>query len=104
LISAGPTQTPAKKEQQCRVNSKQKAVVRRAMEAVNAQNLAAFDEIMAPNYVRHSQATPPPMQEIKGVDGFKAFLKTNFATFPDWKETIDQEGKRGRKKGPDTFN
>ncbi|MGD2108044.1 MAG: ester cyclase [Phycisphaerae bacterium] len=51
------------------------------VDAVNARNLSALDDIIAPNYVRHCQATPDV--HVRNLDEFKRFLETDFAAVPD---------------------
>jgi steroid delta-isomerase-like uncharacterized protein len=58
-----------------------KAIVRRNAEAINSRDLAGIDSTMAVNLVRHSQATPEV--DVRSVDDFKAFLKTDWAAVPD---------------------
>jgi steroid delta-isomerase-like uncharacterized protein len=71
------------------IEAKNKAIIERVYEeGVNKQNPDAWDEIIAPDYVRHCQAMPPEQQEIHGLEEMKAFLKENFTTFPDWHEEI----------------
>lgn len=66
-----------------------KEIVRRVMaEGVNRGDLEVFREMLAPGYVRHSQATTE-MPEIHGVEEMLAFLRWNFTAFPDWHEEID---------------
>jgi len=66
-----------------------KAVVRHVHEQVNKGNIAVFDEVVAPSYARHCQAMPPPLQEIRGVEPLKKFVKENLASFPDWQDKIE---------------
>lgn len=56
---------------------------------INVQNIAYIDSILAENYVRHSQSSPPGMQEISEKATFLKFLEINFDTFPDWNESIE---------------
>lgn len=49
--------------------------------ALNDRDLDALDALLAPDLVRHSQATPDV--EIRSLDDFKDFLRTDFATVPD---------------------
>jgi len=66
-----------------------KKLVREIIEtAVNTGDLEAFRAVLAPDYVRHSQATTP-MPEIRGVEEMLAFLRGSYATFPDWHETVE---------------
>lgn len=59
-------------------------------EGVNKQNPDAWDEVLTEDYVRHCDAMPPGMQEMKGIETMKGFLKEHFAAFPDWHEEITQ--------------
>ena len=63
-----------------------KEIVRRNAEAINARDLPGIDATMAPGLVRHSQATPGP--DMTSLDEFKAFLETDWASFPDSRITI----------------
>ena len=58
-----------------------KATVNRAAEIVNARDFDRLGEVIAPNYVRHSQATPGLV--IESIGDFRAFLEQDSATFPD---------------------
>ncbi len=63
-----------------------KATVRRMLEGLSAGDVAAFTDALAPNYIRHCQAMPPELQEIRGRDVMHAWLLSNYATFPDYRE------------------
>jgi len=64
---------------------KNKALVRRLVEALNTQNWAVLDEVMAPDYVDH-YALPG---QKPGREGYKeAFINTPNA-FPDFQFTIE---------------
>lgn len=65
-----------------------KQLVRHAITAgVNGADLDVFREVLHPDYARHSQATTD-MPEIRGVEQMLEFLRTTFATFPDWHEDV----------------
>ena len=51
------------------------AVVRQAHAALAAGDLEGFKSALAPNYVRHCQAMPPELQEIRGTETFLAFIE-----------------------------
>lgn len=51
-----------------------KALVQRIHSEVSNGNLAIFDEVLSPDYVRHCQAMPPELQEIRDTEVFKAFV------------------------------
>ena len=66
-----------------------KAAVRQALERVSAGDVDGFVSVLAPTYVRHCQAMPPPMQELRGPDAMGAWLQANQATFPDYREDVE---------------
>jgi predicted ester cyclase len=63
-----------------------KAVVRAFVAAINAQDWARLDELVAPDFIRHSHAAGTP--EVRSRDDLKRFLKRELETFPDAHETI----------------
>ena len=76
---------------ECEVTSqeeKNKATVKRIHEEASKGNLAIFDEVLAPNYVRHCQAMPPELQEITGKDTFLAFVADWIKAVPDLNDEI----------------
>jgi len=52
-------------------------------------NMAAFDEVLAPNYVRHCQAMPPDLQEMHGGAQLKEFVGEFISAVSDFSETFD---------------
>jgi steroid delta-isomerase-like uncharacterized protein len=84
-----------------------KAIVSAFVEAVNAQDWERIDELVAPEFVRHSSAAPG----VQSRDDLKRFLRAEYETFPDAHETLEDllaEGDRvaarhrfqGTQKGP----
>jgi len=61
-----------------------KALVARFAAAVNAKDFAAVRDLIAPNFVRHCQATPEVV--VLNRDQFIGYLKGDAATFPDSKQ------------------
>jgi steroid delta-isomerase-like uncharacterized protein len=66
-----------------------KAVVRHALDCLNAGHVDGFVGMLAADYVRHCQAMPPEMQELRGPDAMRAWLMANQQTFPDYREEIE---------------
>jgi predicted ester cyclase len=66
-----------------------KALVQRIHAEVSNGNLAIFDEVLAPDYVRHCQAMPPGLQEIHGPEVFKAFVADFVNAVSNCKDEID---------------
>jgi predicted ester cyclase len=66
-----------------------KATVRRMLERVSAGDVDGFVDSLAPRYVRHCQAMPPGLQEIRGPAAMRDWLLANKATFPDYREDIE---------------
>jgi len=63
-----------------------KALARRFVEAMNARRLDDLDELLAPNVVRHCQATP--LVDIRSLAQFKDFMRQDAAVFPDNVQTF----------------
>ena len=66
-----------------------KALMRRIHSEVSKGNLAIFDEVLSPDYVRHCQAMPPGLQEIHGAETFKAFVADFVNAVSNCKDEID---------------
>lgn len=66
-----------------------KAAVTNALEQLSAGHVDAFVAMLAPNYVRHCQAMPPPLQELRGPDAMRSWLLGNQIAFPDYHEEIE---------------
>ena len=45
-----------------------KATVRQMLQRLSVGDVAGFTNQLSPNYIRHSQAMPPELQEIRGRD------------------------------------
>jgi predicted ester cyclase len=65
-----------------------KATVTRMLERLSAGDVAGFTDCLVPNYVRHSQAMPPELQEIRGKDMMHEWLLSNLVPFPDYHEEL----------------
>jgi len=63
-----------------------KAVIQRFFEAWNSRRTDAFDELIAPDVVRHCEATPG--LEARSLDDIKEFLRLDTSVFPDSVQTI----------------
>ena len=66
-----------------------KATVPRMLASLSAGNVAGFTEALAPNYVRHSQAMSPELQEVRCRDAMHACHLSSFETFPDYHEALE---------------
>jgi len=62
-----------------------KDLARRFAEAMNTRRLDLLDEIVAPGFVRHCQATPNV--SVTSLAAFKEFLRHDAAVFPDSVQT-----------------
>lgn len=56
---------------------------------INTHNIAYLDSVLADNYTRHSQSSPPGMKEIRTKEIFLKFVKQHLSSFPDWNEKIE---------------
>jgi steroid delta-isomerase-like uncharacterized protein len=69
---------------------KNKSIVSGYVEEVwNKKNPAALEQFIAPNYVRHCEAMPPPLQELRGIGGLEQMYSMTIAAFPNWTEKIE---------------
>lgn len=66
-----------------------KAAVRTALHRLSQGDVDAFVSMLAPGYVRHCQAMPHGMQELRGPDAMRAWLLDNKISFPDYAEEIE---------------
>ena len=66
-----------------------KATVKRMLERLSAGDVAGFTDALAPDYVRHSQAMPSELQEIRGKEMMHEWLLSNLVPFPDYSEEIE---------------
>jgi len=64
-----------------------KNIVRQFSEAFNNHDYQALDGIVAPNFIRHSQATPDV--HISSLEAFKQFCKMSAESIPDMKGVIE---------------
>ncbi len=62
-----------------------KAIVRQFFEAWNSRRPEAFGELVAPDVVRHCQATPG--LDVNNLDQLKEFLRLDTEVFPDSVQT-----------------
>jgi predicted ester cyclase len=77
LVACEAPQPPAPSDQ----TEANKAVVMRATELINGRDYETLKEVIAEDYLRHSQATPG--LEVTNIDQFVAFLKQGAVSFPD---------------------
>jgi steroid delta-isomerase-like uncharacterized protein len=74
---------------------KSRALVHRFVEAANAHDYDELDDLLTPEFTRHSQATPTV--KVRSREEMKAFLREDASAFPDGRVTIEStivEGER----------
>jgi len=64
-----------------------KQIVRAFSDAGNRNDVEAFDTLLAPDFVRHCEATPEIA--VASREDFKQFYVDTASTFPDQKMTLD---------------
>lgn len=64
-----------------------KEIVRSFADAGNRGDLDAFDDLLAPDFVRHCEATPEV--NVTSCEDFKQFYRDTAQTFPDQRMTLD---------------
>jgi predicted ester cyclase len=65
-----------------------KPLLQRFEHAMNARQSEQLDELVAPNFVRHCQATP--WINVRSLEQFKEFLRLDAAMFPDNVQTFER--------------
>ncbi len=70
------------------VEQRNKALVNQFGEAVNARDYATLRQILAPDFVRHCQATPEVV--IQTGEQFIDYLKADATVFPDSRQTLQR--------------
>lgn len=66
-----------------------KGVSRRILEEVwNQQNLDAVDEMVAANFVQHDPQSPIG---VRGIEGYKQFVRYYLTAFPDCHFTVEDQ-------------
>jgi len=69
------------------MNEANKQIVRAFAEAGNRNDVQAFDALLAPDFVRHCEATPEIA--VATCEEFKQFYVETANTFPDQRMTLD---------------
>src|SRR5690349_21466096 len=64
-----------------------KALVRQFVEAVNRQDWRRFEELVSPQFARHSSTFG--QSEVRTRDQLRQYLAAEFKTFPDAHESIN---------------
>jgi steroid delta-isomerase-like uncharacterized protein len=73
------------------------AVVRQTHADLAAGDFEAFKASIGPNYVRHCQAMPPGLQELRGTEEFFSFIEDFIKAVPGHQDTISQMIAQGDK-------
>lgn len=67
------------------LEDRNKSLVQRFGKALNNHESDLLDDLVAPDFVRHCQATP--WLEVRGLDALKRFLEEDRAAVPDGRTT-----------------
>lgn len=70
-----------------RLEAQNKSLVNRFGEVSNARNFDAIRDLLAPDFVRHCQATPDVV--VKNREQFLEYLKADAVVFPDSRQTLE---------------
>jgi C-1 hydroxylase len=65
------------------LSEKNKATVRKFIDAYNSRNLDIFEELVVPDYIDHTH-------QQEGRENFKRLFTLAFNGFPDWYENIEE--------------
>jgi steroid delta-isomerase-like uncharacterized protein len=69
-----------------------KAIIRKVIEAINKRNLALLEELIAPDFVYHTDT-----QQIQGLEVMKQVIEEEINGFPDLHVAIDDVIAEGEK-------
>lgn len=69
------------------IQEQNKALIARFGEALNTKDFGAVRELLAPDFVRHSQATPDLTNANR--EQFLDYLKADALAFPDSRQTLE---------------
>ena len=72
------------------VEERNMATVREAHAAIARGDFEAFEGCLAPDYVRHCQAMPPDLQEMRGSEKLVGFLEDFVAGAPGYEDVLSQ--------------
>jgi steroid delta-isomerase-like uncharacterized protein len=85
-MAALPGQTRGAVAQPSTTIEQNKAVIRRFIDAWNSRKVDEFDDLLAPDVVRHCE--PTPKVKAQSLDQIKEFRRQDTAVFPDSVQTI----------------
>jgi len=80
----GCCQVPSRED----VEQQNMAVIRGTHAALASGDLEGFKAAISPSYVRHCQAMPPGLQELRGTDEFFGFIEEFLVAVPEFEDTI----------------
>lgn len=72
-------------------------IVRQTHADLAAGNFEAFKAAIAPNYVRHCQAMPAELQELRGTEQFFAFIEEFMVAVPVYQDSLSNMIAQGDK-------
>lgn len=85
IAQAKPGMVTFTEEERARVEQTRTLACRYIEEVLNQGNESVLAEVLAPDFVlKHPQSREP----IRGIEGFKSFLKMFRTAFPDFKLTV----------------
>ena len=87
LSLLGPLALASCSQPQRALEEKNKALVNRFGAAVNARDFDAVRQLLSPDFVRHSQASPSV--SVANADQFIDYLRADAAVFPDSRQTLE---------------
>jgi steroid delta-isomerase-like uncharacterized protein len=81
---------PANKRRKRSVSTEEnKRLAREAIGIWTTGDLAAADEIYAPDYVNHQHHDPDDPRDLHGVEAMKRFAREFREAFPDFRDSVD---------------
>jgi steroid delta-isomerase-like uncharacterized protein len=63
-------------------------IVRKAHADLQRGDIESFKAVISPDYVRHCQAMPPELQEIRGTERFFGFIDEFLVAVPSYQDSL----------------
>jgi steroid delta-isomerase-like uncharacterized protein len=70
------------------IEQRNMAIVRKAHADLQRGDVASFKAVISPDYVRHCQAMPPGLQEIRGTEEFFGFIEEFLVAVPSYEDSL----------------
>jgi len=84
VTSTGCSTGPTTEE----IEQQNMVIIRKAHADLQRGDIESFKAVISPDYVRHCQAMPPDLQEIRGTDKFFGFIEEFLVAVPGYQDSL----------------